>query len=260
MTTHREVAMTVHTKRDGAVLTITIDRPERRNALDRAALQEISQHLRAAASTGSGVRAVVLTGTGRKAFSAGMDLREEVPAGSRQDDASALVTLRNGYPLPVIAAINGSAVGGGFELALACDLRIAADHATFAFPEVSLGIAPTGGGFDLGRWVGLGIALELLLTALPIGAQRAYELGLVNQVVCGDDLLAVAHERAALIASRSPAAVRATKELALLATSANPDDVETLARQRTEELFQGPDAREGLAAFREKRRAVFVDL
>jgi enoyl-CoA hydratase len=251
--------MPVHQERTGAVCVVTIDRPEVRNALDQAALHAITAALDAAAAPGSGVRAVVLTGSGERSFCAGLDIAA-AGGGLPDPDSSPLARLRAGYPLPVIAALNGTAVGGGLELALACDLRIAASHAEFGLPEVSLGFAATEGGVELGRLIPLGVALELMLTADRMDARRAYEVGLVNHVVPPARVRDTALSLASRIAEHSPAGVRASKELAYRALWDAPSAMHALSHTRTEELMAGPDAREGMAAFLAKRRPVFRDL
>lgn len=252
--------MPVHHALLGNVAVITIDRPEVRNALDRSSSRAISAALDSAAEPGSGVRAVVITGTGERSFCAGLDIADATHGGLPDPDASPLTRLRRGYPLPVIAAMNGSAVGGGLELAAACDLRIAAEHAVFGLPEVSLGFAATEGGVELGRLIPVGIALELMLTADRIEARRAYEIGLVNRIVPGHEVLDTAVAVARRIAEHSPAGVRASKELAYRTLWSDPAELFDLARARTAELMSGPDAAEGMAAFLEKRRPRFKDV
>lgn len=250
----------VHHEQLGAVSVITIDRPEARNALDRHSLHAISAALDAAAAPQSGVRALVITAAGDRAFSAGMDMADMSEHGLPDPDSSPLARLRRGYPLPVIAAINGAAIGGGMELAIACDLRIAAEHAVFRLPEVSLGFAATEGGVELGRLIPVGIALELMLTTESVDARRAYQVGLVNRVVPAANVRGIAVAMAERIATHSPAGVRASKELAYRTLWDDPAEVFALARTRTEELMDGPDAAEGMAAFAEKQRARFRDL
>lgn len=252
--------MPVRQEQFGAVSLVTLDRPEVRNALDQQALHAVTEALDRAAAPGSGTRCVVLTGAGERSFCAGLDLADTAESGLPDPDTSPLARLRSGYPLPVVAALNGAAVGGGLELALACDLRIAAEHAVFALPEVSLGFAATEGGVELGRLVPVGVALELMLTAERVDAARAFDVGLVNRVVPADEVLPVAMESAQRISSHSPAGVRASKELAYRALWQEPSRLHRLARKRTEELMEGDDAAEGLAAFREGRRPQFRDV
>ncbi|MCW3819095.1 enoyl-CoA hydratase-related protein [Micromonospora sp. DR5-3] len=244
--------MTVRHERHGQVMVFTIDRPRVRNCLDHATLSALTAGLTAAA-TDPEVRAAVLTATGERAFSAGLDLKAVAEAGMPDPATSPLHLLRDGYPLPVIAAVNGAAVGGGFELALACDLRVAAEHAYFALPEVSLGIAATEGGTELPQRVPLAVALEIGLAGEPLGAARAYELGLVNRVVPAVELLPAALALAERVAGHSPAAVRATKDLMYRSLSMDPASLRARNRAATVALLAGPDAAEGMAAFVEKR-------
>ncbi|GAA2358318.1 enoyl-CoA hydratase/isomerase family protein [Dactylosporangium salmoneum] len=244
--------MPVHREHRGRVMLLTIDRPERRNSLDHATLNALSSGLRDAAADRE-VRAVVLTATGERAFSAGLDLKAVAEAGMPDPAASPLHLLRDGYPLPVLAAINGPALGGGFELALACDLRVAAEHAYFALPEVSLGIAATEGGTDLPQRLPLAVALEVGLTGDRLTASRAYELGLVNRVVPGPEVLTTTVALAERIAEHSPAAVRTTKDLMYRSIETDRATLRARAREATDRLLAGPDVVEGMAAFAGKR-------
>jgi len=244
--------MTVITRRHGDVLVLTINRPEVRNALDHPTLLALRNAL-AAARTDRTVRVVVLTGAGDRAFSSGLDLKALALHGVPDPASSPVGLLRSDYPKPVIAAVNGPAVGGGFELALACDLVVMAEHAYFALPEVSRGIAATEGGTELPQRLPVALALEIGLTGDPLPADRAFARGLVNRVVPGEEVLATALTLAMRIGSHSPAAVAATK--ALMYTSLSIDQVSARARaqQLTAELLAGPDAAEGAAAFVDKR-------
>jgi enoyl-CoA hydratase len=245
--------MTVQVGRRGAVAVLTIDRPEVRNALDHATLDSLAGHLRSMALD-PGVRAVVLTGAGDRAFSAGLDLKALAAQGVPDPDTSPLNLLRDGeYALPVVAAVNGAAVGGGFELALACDLRVAAEHSVFALPEVSRGLAATEGGTDLPRRIPLAVALEIGLTGAPVSAVRAYELGLVNRVVAASEVLPTAVALAEAIAAHSPAAVAATKRLMTTSLVTGLEEQRQANLEATAELLAGPDAEEGGRAFLEKR-------
>jgi enoyl-CoA hydratase/carnithine racemase len=247
-----EEHMTVQVRREGAVLVLTIDRPQVANALDQATLDSLADQLRSAAADPT-VRAVVLTGTGDRAFSAGLDLRALAEHGVPDPATSPVNLLRGGFPTPVVAAVNGAAVGGGFELALACDLRVAAEHAVFALPEVGRGLAATEGGTDLPRHLPLAVALEIGLTGAPLSATRAHELGLVNQVVPAGEVLAAALRLAGAIAAHSPAAVAATKALMRSSLTAGAAEQERANRAATAELLAGPDAVEGARAFLAKR-------
>ena len=180
----------LRSERAGRVLVLTIDRPEVRNALDPATLDAIAAALTDAALDDA-IGAVVLTGAGHDSFSSGMDLRAlehdraEAARASRAFD----VVMRDGDRIPIVAAVAGNAIGGGFEIALRCDLVVAADDVVFGLPEVGRGLVPGGGGTLLPSRISLAVALELGLTGEPITVQRAYDLGLVNRVVPRGDVL-----------------------------------------------------------------------
>lgn len=250
---------TVVCERVDAVGVIRINRPRVRNALDPDTLVAMTDAL-LGYDADPGVRTVVLTGTGELSFSAGMDLRAAAEGRLVDVARSPLTLLRGGYRKPVIAAVNGPAVGGGFELALACDLVVAAEHAYFALPEVGRGIAASEGGTDLPRRLPLAVALEVGLTAGPLPAARAYELGLVNVVVPAAEVLPRALALGARIATHSPAAVLATKRLMHLSLDTRERDLAAANRTATLELLAGPDAAEGAAAFVAKRPPRWADV
>lgn len=250
---------TVVCERVDAVGVIRVNRPRVRNALDPETLLAMTDAL-LGYDADPGVRTVVLTGTGELSFSAGMDLRAAAEGRLVDVARSPLTLLRGGYRKPVIAAVNGPAVGGGFELALACDLIVAAEHAYFALPEVGRGIAASEGGTDLPRRLPLAVALEIGLTAEPLPAARAYELGLVNAVVPADEVLPRALTLGARIATHSPAAVLATKRLMHLSLDTRERDLAAANRTATLELLAGPDAAEGAAAFVAKRPPRWADV
>ena len=206
---------TLQTETDAdGVLTITLDRPDALNALSQQLVAELGKALRLARQ--DGVRGVVITGSGEKAFAAGADISEF--AGMEPLDAhrfaargQAVFTSIETLPKPVVAAVNGFALGGGCELAMACHLRVASETAQFGQPEVQLGlIAGYGGTQRLPRLVGRGIATEMLLTGDRVSAQRAYEVGLVNRVVPPAELLSAAKEFVLTIAQKAPVAVAMT--------------------------------------------------
>ena len=248
--------MTVDVERVGAVTVITINRPERRNALDPATMAGIGRAL-VDAREHDAVRCVVLTGAGDKAFCAGMDLRAFAEGGISMDDLpkpGLEVLVEEIYPKPVIAAVNGAALAGGFEIMLACDLVVAADHAVFGIPEVKRGLVASGGGTRLPRRVPLALALELGLTGDAVSADRARELGLVNRVVPAADVRAAALALAETIAGNGPLAVAATKELMWGEVAGTPR-AEVL--ERAKPVFESEDAREGAIAFAERRPPVW---
>ena len=230
------------------------------NALDRPTLEELRDRL-AELAEDEEARVVVLTGSGEKAFVAGADIKymsglgvdEAKEWGALGHQAGQLLET---MPKPTIAAINGFALGGGCELALACDLRYAAPTARLGQPEINLGIIPGWGGTQrLARVCGLGVAKELILTGRLVHAEEALDLGLVNSV--HDPVLDKALEVARLLASKSPLALAAAKSAANHALQG--DHVENLQREADEfgALFGTEDAKEGLTAFAEKREPVF---
>jgi enoyl-CoA hydratase len=231
------------------------------NALDRPTLEELRDRL-AEVAVDTAVGVVVLTGSGEKAFVAGADIKymsgltvEEALAWGELGHRSA--QLLETMAKPTIAAINGFALGGGCELALACDLRYAASAAKLGQPEINLGIIPGWGGTQrLARVCGLGVAKELILTGRLVAADEALHLGLVNAV--HDPVLEKAFETAELLATKSPLALASAKRA--LNHVLQGDHVDNLNREATEfgELFGTADAKEGLSAFAEKREPRFT--
>ena len=245
----------VHDRR-GAVLVARLNRPDARNALTPELIRGIGAAI-VDAEADPDTRAVVLTGTGDRAFCAGMDLRafaagEQTGLGDDDAGRGFLRLTEGAVAVPLVGAANGTALAGGFELLLGCDVIIASSEAKFGLPEVKRGLFPAGGGTFLGTRVGLGIALEMALTGDPISAERAHDLGLVNAVVPPDEVLEHAVSLAERIAANGPLAVAAVKELVRLAVT-DP----ARARERLHELrdvvFNSEDAKEGAMAFVEKR-------
>lgn len=242
------------------IATLTVDRPDARNALDRETVGEITAAL-ADLEHRADVGALIITGAGGKVFVSGADIRQI--RDRRRDDGlaainSSVFALVENWPKPTIAAVNGHALGGGCELAISCDLRVAAAHATFGQPEVTLGIIPAAGATQrLPRLIGLGRAKQLVLTGDPISAETALAWGLVSAVVPGDQLAETARALAERVLARGPLAVRLAK-LALNASARVDLDsgllVETLAQAI---CFESDDKAEGTAAFLEKRRPTF---
>jgi enoyl-CoA hydratase len=252
--------LTISTEQDIALLTV--NRPDKLNALNASLVRELGAAA-AALTTDDSVRAVIVTGAGEKAFVAGADIAELAqmsPVGgvrkSREGQEVFRAFERMGRP--VVAAVNGYALGGGLELALACHLRVASTRARFGLPEVKLGIIPGyGGTFRLPRIVGRGRALELILTGEMIDATEAHRIGLVNRLAEPDDVLPTARALAATIIANGPIALA----LALEAV-AHGETVSTEEAQRHESdlfglLASTEDMREGMRAFLEKRAARF---
>lgn len=247
---------------DGAVATVTVNRPEVLNAIDGALLAELEMAF-ATLEADEAVRVVILTGAGDRAFIAGGDIAAmramTVAEGQRfvyrgQAFTRHLETSR----CVIIAAVNGYALGGGTEIALACDIRLAAARAQFGLPEVTLGIFPGWGGTQrLPRLVGKGIATELITTGARIDAQAAHRIGLVNHVVPDGELLPRAHEMAVRITANGPLAVRQAK-LAIRAGLEIPlEQALILEAEAWLVNFATADRVEGLTAFLERRRPVF---
>ena len=242
-------------ERRGHVEILTINRPEARNAMNRAAALALSDALDACESD-EDVWVVVLTGAGDKAFSAGMDLKAFATGEFPITEKGFGGITKRVFPKPLIAAVNGSALAGGFEMMLSCDMVVAADHAKFGIPEAQRGlIAGAGGLIRLPKRVPIAIAYELALTADPIDAQRAYELGLVNKVVPGDQVLDAAIALAERIAKNAPLAVRASKHVIRLAAELNEDDAWPVNDEAFGTIGRSSDAIEGAVAFAEKRPA-----
>lgn len=257
----RRMSELVLAERRDSVLILTLNRPEKRNALNaplRAALMDAL----AADAKDDGTRVVVLRGSGDKAFAAGADV-DELAARTTWEQRAFITpphiySAVSTHPKPVIAALNGHALGAGLELAMACDVRVASSRAKLGQPEINLGIIPGGGGTQrLPRLVGMGRASRMVLTGELIDAATAERWGLVDDVAEPENVEARALELAAQMASKSPVALRLAKdalraawELPLQESLAREVDLFTLA-------FQSADAKEGIAAFREKREPSF---
>ena len=240
----------------------TIQGAARRNTLTRALVAELLAAT-AAVDRDPAVRAVVVTGEGDKAFCAGADLKERSGMSLEEvhawlDSLRALMAGLEACRVPFVAALNGSAFGGGTELALACDLRVGAETAELALTEITLAIIPGAGGTQrLPRLVGLGVASELVLTGRRVGMAEAKLLGLVNRVVPAGQAVAEAVALAALIAHHGPIAVAAAKVALQQGNSLPLADGLTLERREYEKTLPTKDRLEGLAAFREKRQPVY---
>jgi enoyl-CoA hydratase len=249
-------------ERDDAVAVVTFNRPKVLNALNSQTLNELESAL-TELKADTGVRAIVLTGAGEKAFVAGADINELAVLTPVQGQEHA----RRGQLLfdaiehlgkPVIAAINGFALGGGCELAMACTLRLAADTARFGQPEVNLGLMPGYAGSQrLPRLVGKGVALEILLTGDMISAERAYEIGLVNRVVPAAELMSEAKKLAHALASKAPLAVRYILGAVHHGMETPFAEGEYLETSLFGTIASSEDMREGTKAFLEKRKPVW---
>lgn len=230
------------------VLVLTLNRPEAGNALNGALSEALSNELTKAADDND-VRAIVITGAGEKIFCAGMDLKAFAAGEDIAKIGMGFAALRN-CKKPLIAAVNGQALAGGFEVVMMCDLVVAVDTARFGIPEVKRGLFAAGGGVRLPARIPLAIALEMGLTGDPIDATRAANLGLINQVVPASELRSAALALANRITANGPLAVQATKELMLDEIgSGNP----SLMAELQKKVFSSEDAKEGATAFAQKR-------
>jgi len=248
---------------EGRVATVTLDRPKVLNALNAAMLLELDEVF-AALAEDAAVRVVLLRGAGGKAFAAGADINELAAA----DADSGEQLARRGQRVfrrietlgkPVIACIDGFALGGGCELAMACTLRLASEAARLGQPEIKLGILPGYGGTQrLPRLVGQGAALKMILTGAMVNAAEALRIGLVDEVVAGDGLMARAMELAELIAGMPPLAVAAAIEAVQRGADLPLDEATALEAMIFGRLCGTEDKREGTAAFLEKRSAGWV--
>lgn len=241
---------------------VTIDRPDKLNALNATVIAELGDAV-TRIETDAAVRGVILTGSGSKAFVAGADISElagQTPMQGKARSALGQQVFRRleRCGKPVIAAVNGFALGGGCELAMACHIRIAAEHAKFGQPEVKLGIGPGyGGTARLPRLVGKGRALELLLTGGMIDAAEAYRIGLVNRVVRADQLLAEAETLLRTILDNGPLAIRTCLEVVDAGLDTTLEQALSLEANHFGLLSATDDMREGTKAFLEKRKPVF---
>lgn len=249
---------------EDSIAILTIDRQDKLNALNPQVIEEIGQALLELESEGP--RVIIVTGAGERAFVAGADIaamHEMDPMQAKRfaEVGHAAMALLDRSPIPSIAAVNGFALGGGCEVALACDIRIAAENALFGFPEVGLGILPGLGGTQrLPRLIGPGLAKELIFSGRRIGAEEARMINLVNRVVPQSEALSSAKELASEIAANGPIAVRHAKAAANRAL-----DVDLISGLEYETdqfamLFGTEDAKEGMGAFSEKRKPQFKGL
>jgi enoyl-CoA hydratase len=255
--------MAIEITKENAIATITINRPDALNAFNTEMLLELHDRIKEIGADES-VRVVILTGAGDKAFIAGADIQEM----SEKDHDGAVAFSRRGHklcdaiedmPQPVIGAINGYALGGGCEIALACDVRLAAEHAKLGQPEVGLGIPPAWGGTQrLPRIVGVGRAKEIIFSGRHVDAQEAKDIGLVNDVYPADQLMDEAKKLAKTFLEKAPGALAASKKLVnrtmetSLATG-NIHETKLFAA-----AFDGEEQSEGMEAFLERRKPTFA--
>ena len=252
----------ITTERRGNILQVTLNRPEVYNAMHPPMHHELAQ-VWDAYSADADLWVAVLTGAGDKAFTAGNDLKFTAAGGKSNMPPSGFAGLTQRFDLekPIIAAVNGFAMGGGFETALSCDIILSADTATFALPEVKVGFFAAAGGVQrLSRYIGRLAAQELVLTGRSITAQEALALGVVNAVVPKAELLDAAMAKATQITAVSPSAVRASKRVlnALAVAEGLPDSL-AYSREVVTDLAQTEDFKEGVQAFVEKRKPKWLN-
>jgi enoyl-CoA hydratase len=246
--------MVLERTQHGKVAVLTLNRPEAANSLNPELMKAITSTLREIEAD-LATQVVILTGSGEKIFCAGMDLKGFAESGSStggSDDGPDAYKMTTGFTKPIIAAVNGAAVGGGFELALSCDMIVAADTARFGLPEVKRGLFAAGGGTMLGTLIPMPLAMEAALTGDLYPADKVAGWGLVNRVVPFDRLLPEALELAEKIAANAPLGLAITKTLIRRSVEQDP----ALGRATPEEsakVFGSEDAKEGATAFIEKR-------
>ena len=258
MTDFEYLSITKHEE----IAIVTIDRQKKLNALNTLLLKELEQGF-ARLSEDDELQGVILTGLGDKAFVAGADIEEladlDMQTGRRgSEEGQRVFSLIEKFPRPVLAAINGYALGGGCELALACHLRIASTNAKFGFPEVSLGIIPGfGGTVRLSRLIGLGRAVEMVLTGDMISADRAQDFGLVSAVVELEDLLTESKNFLSRITRHSPSAVQKAIQSLYFAYDSRTVEALNMENDLFGQLSGSEDMKEGISAFLEKRKPIF---
>lgn len=253
--------MAIDYKKEGKIAIITLNRPEALNAMNPESAEELSQAL-IDFKDDDELWVGIITGAGDKAFCAGADIKTMLPElkKTKGQPWAGPPTIARGLKLwkPMIAAVNGAALGGGLEIAIACDLRIASENAIFGVPEVNLGLIPGWGGTQrLPRVIAWAKAAELLLTGRPIDAQEAYRIGLVNKVVPLAELMPTAKQMAEALCRPGPLAVRAAKQAMIQGTSLSLEDGLELEKELEDFLVTTEDFDEGCKAFIEKRKAAF---
>lgn len=253
--------MAIDYKKEGRVAVFTINRPQALNAIDMESLEELSRAL-VDFKNDDELWVGIITGVGERAFSVGADIRSVLPQfkQNRGKPWTGPPTILRGLDLwkPMIAAVNGYALGGGMEIALACDLRIAAENATFGLPEVTLGFIPGWGGTQrLPRLIPRAKAAEMLFTGRAIDAQEAYRIGLVNKVVPLAQLMTAAKEMAELVCRPAPLAVRAAKQAMMQGLNLSLENGLELEKTLVDFLATTEDFGEGSQAFLAKRKPNF---
>jgi enoyl-CoA hydratase len=257
------MSQTISKQLDAGILLITISRPEKLNALNRMVIEELAEAIYEV-HTNEEIKAAIITGAGPKAFVAGADISEFTQLNNeggrklaKKGQDEVFDRIEN-CPKPIIAAVNGFALGGGCELAMACHFRVASSNAKFGQPEVNLGLIPGYGGTQrLTQLIGKGKAMELMMTGAIIDALEAYRLGLVNYITEPENLLPRVQELLGTILSKAPLAIGKVIELVNLAAIGDPDGLEKEI-EAFGELFNTADMQEGASAFLEKRKAVFA--
>lgn len=245
-------------EQDGFVGVVTINRPKALNALNSQVLEEIEAAFKAIDL--DAVRAVILTGAGEKSFVAGADIGEMSTLTKAEGEAfgkkgNDVFRMIETFPIPVIAAVNGFALGGGCEISMSCDIRICSENAVFGQPEVGLGITPGFGGTQrLARLVGPGMAKQMIYTARNIKADEAFRIGLVNAVYPQEELMAAAKKMAAGIAKNAPIAVRACKKAINDGLEADMDDAIVIEEKLFGSCFETEDQKYGMAFFLDKNK------
>ncbi len=248
----------VNYETEGRIAIITINRPEALNALNEDVLKDLKAAFENVDQ--NEIRAIILTGAGEKSFVAGADIAAMSTMTKQQGEVfgkfgNDIFRMIETFPIPVIAAINGFALGGGNELAMSCDIRICSDNAMFGQPEVGLGITPGFGGTQrLARIIGVGKAKELVYGARNIKADEAYRLGLVNNVYPQAELLAAAKKLASIIAANAPIAVRNCKKAINDGLQVDMDKAIAIEEKLFGDCFETADQKEGMGAFLEKRK------
>ena len=248
---------------EGSVAVVTLNRPEVLNALNEETMQELGSAMSECKQDGT-VRVVILTGVGDKAFIAGADINEFVGKSPAMIMGFAelghnVVRIMETMGKPIVAAVNGYALGGGLEISMACDMRFASDKARFGQPEILLGLIPGMGGTQrLSRLVGIGLARELIMSGEQVTAQRAYEIGLVNRVFPAEQLMEETKKFAQRLAGLPPFALRMAKYAINYGYDLALENANSLELQCFSQCWSTEDLKEGVAAFLEKRKPSFT--